>query len=203
MLRRLDPRLLIGVALVLVSVLGVVSLITALDHRSAAYVTTVSVVPGQTIDAALLTERAVFLDGDEERYLLVGQLPTEGLVATRAIGPGELLPVAALGAVAGTSLTAVVVSPTAALSGGVQPAATVELWMTEPVNDGVLVAPPRVLVADAIVVSLTRDDGIGSFGSAPTVELLVPRARLALILQAQADGAVLSVVPTGVAWRAP
>ena len=203
MFRRIDPRLLIGLALVLGSVVGVASLIVALDRRIGVYVTTATLIPGQILDAAVLVERAVLLDGAEGLYLRVGQLPADGLLVTRPVRPGELIPIAALGAAAGTDLTSIVVTPAAELSSGIEASSVVELWVTEPAEGGVLDAPPRVLVPDALVVSVDDDRSIDSFSSTPTVELLVPRSRLSLILQAQADGAVLAVVPAGIAWRAP
>lgn len=203
MFRRIDPRLLIGLVLVLGSVAGVVALVMALDRRTDVYVTTATLVPGQLLDGSALVERAVQLDGAEELYLRVGQLPVDGLVVTRAMRPGELIPIAALGAAAGTDLTSIVVTPAAELSAGIEPASAVELWVTVPAQGGELDAPPRVLVPDAVVVSVDHDTGIDSFGGTATIELLVPRGRLPMILQAQADDAVLSVVPTGIAWRAP
>ena len=80
------------------------------------------------------------------------------------------------------------------------PGGAVELWAAADDGGEGPTPPPRVLVPDGIVVSVSSATGWGIAGGAAQVELLVPRSRLALILQAEVDGSALAVVPAGVAW---
>ena len=95
--RAADPRLFIGLALVTVSVLGVVGIVSAFDQRSSVYVASAALQPGDRILETDLVERRVDLDGGEGLYLAVGQLPDQGLVATEPIRAGELVSLSALG----------------------------------------------------------------------------------------------------------
>lgn len=201
-LRPPDARLLIGIGLVVASVIGIAGLVAAVDHRVPAYAAVETLEPGARLEVERLVERQVSLDGAEDRYLLVGQLPAEGLVVTRPIREGELISLAALGDPAGVDATAIVVAPATAVSGTVVPGALVDLWASEPSSEGRLAAPPRVLVADAVVIDVLVESGFAANGRAASVELLVPRARLAAVLQAVADRGELSVVPAGIPWAA-
>lgn len=197
-----DVRLLIGLGLVVASVLGVVGLIAAVDRRVPAYVAASTLEPGSRLDPDRLLERQVSLDGAEGGYLLVGQLPADGLVVTRTIREGELISLAALGDPVGVDSTTVVVAPAIPVSGTITAGSVVDLWAAEPSSDGRLVDPPWVLVADAVVVDVVVETGFASAGRAVTVELLIPRTRLAIVLQTITDRGELSVVPAGIPWTA-
>ncbi|WP_294179313.1 hypothetical protein [uncultured Schumannella sp.] len=200
--RAADPRLFIGLVLVAVSVLGVVGIVSAFDQRSSVYAAGVALQPGDRIVAADLVERRVDLDGGEGLYLAVGQLPEEGLVVTEAIRAGELVGVSALGDASAVGSTALVLTLAAPVSSSLEPGSRVDVWMAAAVTDG-LAAPPAVLVADAVLVEVRENDGFISSADGASVEVLVPRARVARILQAIADDLDLAVVPAGLAWTAP
>lgn len=195
-----DPRLLIGVGLVAVSVAGVVGLVSAVDARTTVYAAAGPLSPGDRIDRGDLVERSVSLDGADALYLRAADLPDDGLVVVRAVRDGELLPRASVGEAAGLRSTALVIEVAVPASRAVVPGATVDVWASpvDPETRGF--GAPAVLVPDAIVVRLLADDGLVSDASGGAVEVLVPRSRVARILQAQADGDVLAVVPAGLPW---
>jgi hypothetical protein len=58
-----------------------------------------------------------------------------------------------------------------------------------------------VLSADAVVTRVLHPEGIVSAADGESVEVLVPRARIARLLQAIADGAALAVVPAGIPFE--
>ena len=101
-----DPRLLIGVGLVAVSVAGVVGLVSAVDARTTVYAAAGPLSPGDRIDRGDLVERSVSLDGADGLYLRAADLPDDGLVVVRAVRDGELLPRASVGDAAGLRSTA-------------------------------------------------------------------------------------------------
>jgi 2-phospho-L-lactate guanylyltransferase (CobY/MobA/RfbA family) len=58
--------------------------------------------------------------------------------------------------------------------------------------------PPAVLTADAVVIRVIEPDGIVSAADGQSVEVQVPRTRIARMLQAIANGDALAVVPAGI-----
>ena len=85
--RHRDPRLLIGLALVGVSVLGVVGVVTAVDDGVEVYAAPSLLTIGQRIDASDLELRRVSLGADDERLPARGQaLPDDGrCLVSRAV----------------------------------------------------------------------------------------------------------------------
>ncbi|QEO08576.1 hypothetical protein [Protaetiibacter larvae] len=195
-----DPRLLIGLALVIASVVGVVGLLSAVDTRTRVYAAAAALSPGDRIDRGDLVERAVALDGAESLYLGVDELPEDGLVVVRAVRDGELLPRTALGDDAGLRSTSLVLELASPVAAAVHPGAAVDVWSTALDIETRAYGAPAVLVADAVVVRVLEDDSLVGASSGGAVEVLVPRSRLARILQAQAAGDALAVVAAGLPW---
>jgi hypothetical protein len=203
---RPDLRLVLGIVLVLASVAGVVAVVRAADTTVAVYAAAAALAPGQRISGADLTRRDVVLDGGEQRYLAVSAVPPGGLVVRRAVGRGELVPRAAVGSAATAGLTALVVSVRGELASAVQPGAAVDLWAATstdgdrggdgaggPAAGG---APPVVLVSAATLVAV-HDRGTLVADDGHAVELRLPLSRVARVLQAEVDGATLTIVPSG------
>src|SRR3546814_20584728 len=88
-----------------------------------------------------------------------GGLP-EGAVAMRTIGEGELVPAEAVGAAADTRVTTVVIDTAVDVPATIDAGTRVEVWFAPAVERGVF-DTPRILVADATVASVTRDEEIG------------------------------------------
>lgn len=191
----LDPRLIVGVLLVAGSAAGVVALVTGADDRIEVYVASKPLLPGDTVDESNLVVRGVALEASEEHYLRRGQLPESGVVITRPVVAGELVPRSAVGSARSSSLAAVVVDAAGALPGSVGPGSSIDLWSAAKSDSGEY-GTPVVLVDSAIVVRLVSTETIIAGGQVSAVELLVPRASIARVLEAIANDAVLSIVPT-------
>lgn len=190
----IDPRLIVGLLLVLASVAGTVGIVAATDRTVPVYAASAALAPGDRIRAGDLVERRVSLDGADRLYLRSGSLPGSGLVVTRPVARGELVPSSAVGTAARAGLTSYVVQVAGRVSGAVAPGASVEVWGTPvPESVGAPADPPAVL-ASATVVRVTADDGLVA-RDAVAVEILVPRDRIAGLLQAVADGDRLSLLP--------
>ena len=218
---RPDVRLVIGIVLVAASVAGMVGIVAALDRRSPVYAAAEQLLPGDIVHADDLLERMVTLDGAETAYLGVGQVPADGIVIARPVAAGELLPVAALGSADGLRATAMVLPLDGPVSATIGPGSLVDVWASGigasgigasgvgasgvgasgvgasgSTGPGETVLPPLVLVADATVVRVVEADGPVGAGVVE-VEVLVPRSRIARVLQAIADGSTLALVPAG------
>jgi hypothetical protein len=205
----LDVRLVLGLALVAASVVAVVVLVGAADTRVGVYAAADSLAPGDRVDADDLVERSVSLDGAEELYLVVGAIPADGFVVTQPVAAGQLVPLSAAGSVDGVRATSLVLRLAGPVSTVVETGSLVDVWgvalsdqgQTEDARSGT----PVVLASQATVVRVLEDETLiaGSGGAASTVEVLVPRTRVARLLQAIANGDALAVVPAGLPLGSP
>jgi hypothetical protein len=213
-----DPRFAIGIALVVISVLGVGALVNAANASVVVLAARSTLTPGERVHASDLVPTSVRVGRVSTLYLRASDVPSAGVVVTRAVAAGELVPHSAVGSQAGQSLTSVVVSVNSALAASITPGARVDLWSAQPAGlaatesgtddaDGTPVArdtaatggvgsfaAPTVLVSSAIVVRLVDQKNLVA-SNASSVELLMPKADTATVLDAIANGAVLSVLP--------
>lgn len=193
-----DARFLLGVLLVVVSVAGVWLVVSAARQTAPVLAASRTIVPGETLGADDFRTVDVALGAAGAAYVAADALP-EGAVATRTIGEGELVPAEAVGAAGEARVTTVVIDTAVDVPAAIASGSRVEVWFAPALERGVF-DTPRILVADATVASVTRDDGvIGEAGAA--LELVIPRADVAATLDAVSDGSSLSVVP--VAGRTP
>jgi hypothetical protein len=200
----LDPRLLIGLALVAASVAGVVAIVTAADNSVVVYAAREALAPGDSVRADDLREVSVRLDGAHDFYLASESIPADGLVITKPVAAGELIPSSATGSRAGLRVTALVISVDGQLAASVAPGAAVDIWASREVdavsgsqgqNGGEGYGAP-VVVTTATVARLVDSGSFVAGAETTAVEVLVPKARVARVLQAIANDDQLSIVPT-------
>lgn len=189
---RPDLRLILGIILVLASIVGVWFTVQAARTTAPAYVATRTIVPGEAVTADVVRSVEVSLGGLSESYLSTADVES-GLVATRTIEVGELVPAAAVGSADAARTTRVVVRSAVDVPASVAAGTVVEVWAAPQRERGVYDAP-RILVADATVVSVARDESMIG-GGAAQLELVIPRSDVAAALTAMSDQSALSVVP--------
>lgn len=187
----MDPRLVIGIALVLASLAGVWFVVQQSARTETAWAATRTLLPGDTLTAADVQQVEVRMPQSQDRYLAASADPVGMLVAS-TIGEGEVLPLRALGATAGDGRSAVVIDLQGALPSAVRAGSLVDVWTAAPGEEGY--GAPEVLVDDAIVVGVVEDDGILA-SAAQQLELLVPADATAVLLEAMSNEHMLSVVP--------
>ena len=192
----IDPRLLVGVLLVAASVAGVSWIVGAADRTVAVYAARSALYPGDRISADDLAVARVRLGSGVERYLTVADLPVDGAVVSRAVGEGELLPAAAVGAVESATLAAVVVRLSGPLSDAARPGTAVDLWAA-PRLDSSRFGPPAVLVPGATIVRVVEDEGLVA-DDGVALEVLVPRTSVARVLEALSNEDAVAAVPASV-----
>ncbi|GAA1467457.1 SAF domain-containing protein [Microbacterium thalassium] len=189
---RADLRLVLGLVLIAASVAGVWLVVTASRQTEPVFATVRTLVPGDPITAADVRAVEVGLGQVAGAYLGADDL-TEGLIATRTVGEGELLARDAVGPDSAIRTTHVVVRSSVDVPASVGTGSTVEVWSAPLLEPG-RYDVPRILLADAIVVSVEHDDSaIGAAGA--TLEIIITRSDVAATLAAMADGAAISVVP--------
>lgn len=196
---RLDPRLVIGVVLVAASTTGVWALVSSLDDSAEVYVVRDTVTPGTRIDAGDLVVEPVRLGAAVDRYLAPGDVPDGGLVVARTIEAGELVPASAVDEADRTGLATVVVPSRGALPSGLGAGSTVDVWSARELERGTF-EPPAVLVAAAEIAGIQEPEGMVDSGG-PSVELLVPREKVAALLEALAAGDAIDLVPARTSGR--
>ena len=189
-----DARFFLGILLVVASVAGVWLVVAAARHTVPVYAAARTIVPGEVIAPDDLRVVDVALGPLADTYLAADGLG-DAAVATRTIASGELVPAASVGDADSARTTSVVVRSTVDVPASVTAGTVVEVWAAPPLEQGEY-DDPRILVAGATVVSVTRDDSMIG-GGAAALELVIPRADVAATLAAMADEAALSVVPTG------
>ena len=193
-----DARFLTGIVVIVISICGVWLVVAAARQTEPVYAATRTIVPGEAVTPSDLRVVDVALGQARHSYLSASTLE-DSLVATRTIGEGELVPVGAVGDAGGARTTSVVVRSTTEVSEAIEVGTRVEVWHAPPRNRETF-ETPRVLIADATVAGVARDDAMVGRPTA-TLELVIARADVATVLQAQSDGSVLSVVPVAGATR--
>lgn len=192
--RRIDPRLLVGILLVVIAMVGVMSTVLAVQRSRTVFAVSQPVAAGQLIAAESLVPVSVPDDERAALYLAPETRPAGAMTATRPIGAGELVPLSGIGD-ADTSLTTVVVPLTGSLQQQIGVGSGVELWAAMPSPRPGEFEEPEVLAPTTQVVRIIEQERMIGGGDRE-IELLVPVRILATVLSAVANGAQLMVVPT-------
>lgn len=196
--RRLDARLVVGLALVVASIAAVVGIVTAADEGEDVLAAPALLTAGQVLTIDDLEVRRVTLGIEGHGYLTPDDLPDEGVIVTRTVGAGELVPRTAVGDARGPSATTVVVVLSTALGATVRPGDALDLW-SAPALDAGRFGAPAVIASGTQLVRTVTAEGIVTGAEAGRVELLVPRRDVARILHALANGDALSAIPASLA----
>lgn len=195
-----DPRFIIGIALVVLSVAGVSAVVAVADTTVRVYAARSSLSPGDRVNADDFDARSVRLGSLGDKYLEAGDIPQAGFVVTRAVSAGELVPVSAVGDVAATRLASIVVSVNGELARSIGEGSMVDLWSARKTDNSVF-GPPSVLVSSATVVRVIAKSGVIADRASQSVEVLVPRSKTASVLEALANADSLSLVPSSIPVR--
>lgn len=190
-----DARFFIGIALVAVSVASVWLIVSSARETAPVLQATRTIVVGEVLSSADFRTVDVGLGALGDSYLTPGELGP-GLVATRTVDEGELMPQAAAGPASEALTTTVVIDSAAGISESLATGTVVELWYAPPSEEGRGYETPRVLVPAATVAVVVEARGMVAQGGA-TLELVIDRAEVAEVLAAITDGSALSVVPVG------
>jgi hypothetical protein len=187
-----DPRLIVGIVLVVASVLMGAGLVSRMSETTPVLIARSAVVPGDSLESADLVAVDLRLADQTDHYVGTLEAIPDGAVATRTIQPGELVPMSAIGQSDDVPLRPVVIPVDAAVAESVVPGATVELWHTSPTTDDGADAEAQLLVADAVVRRIDEGSSLGM--RAMSVEVLVPVDSLGEVLEVLSKDERLDVV---------
>jgi hypothetical protein len=195
-----DPRFSIGIGLVIAAILGVVAIVANADESTPVLAARQPLLVGDTIVQSDLVAVHVRLGATADRYLVAESVPADGLVVTRTIAAGELIPLAAVGTRAGITVTNIVVRLRGVLPASMGPGSVIDVWASRAGERGQF-GPPAVLVGGAEIVRLVASSGFMT-DDGVSVELLVPKHDVAAVLEAMANGSAIAAVPVNTAVTA-
>jgi hypothetical protein len=190
-----DPRFAIGIVLVAASIAGVVAIVESADTSVLVFAARSPLSPGDHVDGDDLVATSVRLDGADRLYLVADDLPADGLVVTKPVADGELVPASAVGSMLGEQQTAIVLAVKGELAASVVAGSGVDVWSARQTGSGLFEAP-AVIVSAATVVRLVDREGFVVDDGSAGIEVLVPRAQVARVLEAVANDDAISVVPS-------
>ena len=127
-----DPRLLIGVLLVLLSVAGAVALVGSADKTTQVYAAREEIAVGQQITTEDLSIVKVRLDEVEEGYITVEDGLSAGKVALQRVARNQLLPRESLGTADALDRKPVAIAMDGELPAQAGPGARVDVWVAMP-----------------------------------------------------------------------
>lgn len=188
-----DPRLLVGILLVLASVVGVVSLVGSADRTTEVYAARDSIAVGEKLTMDNVVRAKVRLNETEEHYFTAEAGLPQGLVAVQRIGKNHLVPKESLATVDALDRKPVAVTIDEALPPQAVPGTRVDVWVALPdARNGF--SEPKLLLPGAEIAQVTA--GSTALGSSRSTVLmvLVADSQMPAILGAQANMAEISVV---------
>ncbi len=185
-----DPRLLVGVLLIAISVAATATVVSRADRTEAYLVARGTLTPGTVLSESNVVIAHVRI-GDG--YVLEEEAPW-GSVITRVVGQGELIPDSALAERGAFDSRPVAVSSALPLAVGIEPGAIVDVWMT---REG-LGGQESVLIASGLIVDqVDRGSGAFSGSSDEVVYVLVPAEDVGDFLATLADDGEVAIVGLG------
>lgn len=190
-----DARFLIGIALVALSIGGVWVVVSSSGATTPVLQATRTIVRGEPLVSGDFRVVEVNLGATTDRYI-APQYLRPGQAAARTVSEGELMPISAAEAADESRTTTIVIESSTGIPADVVAGSVVELWHAPPLDAAGSRDAPRILVADAIVASVTQTEGMLA-ADGTTAEVVIDRADVAEVLAAITDGSVLSVVPIG------
>lgn len=188
-----DPRLLVGILLVLASVVGVISLVGSADRTTEVYAAKDSIAVGEKLTTENVVRAKVRLGETEEHYVTVEAGLPEGLVAVQRIGKSQLVPKESLATVDALDRKPVAVAIEEALPPQAVAGTRVDVWVAAPdARNGF--SEPKLLLPGAEIAQVTA--GSTALGSSRSTVLmvLVADSQMPALLGAQANQAKISVV---------
>ncbi len=191
-----DPRLAVGLVLVLGSVVAGGRAIAAAEDTEPVYATTQALTPGDEIGAEQVRVVRVRIPEGTAPYLQADRTIPTGAVALQGLGAGELIPLAAVGQTSAVPVQPVGIAIAQRLPSAVRKGSHVDIWAAEPDPDRSMhYLPPQRLVAGVQVAEIQESATSLGVSNAQTVQVLLDAQGVPTVLAALANDAVISVLP--------
>ncbi|WP_247826592.1 SAF domain-containing protein [Arthrobacter antioxidans] len=188
-----DPRLLIGLLLVLASTAGVIALLDSQNATTQMYSAREDLAVGSRLTEEDLVAVPVRLGDSSAAYLPVADGIPDGAVATRLVTRGELVPAAAVGTTDGLGRKPVGLTVEDPLPNGAAAGDRVDVWVSLR-TDTNSYEEPRLLLEAAEVAELTVGESALGASSSTLVQVLVDDDAMPELLGALSNDARIAVV---------
>ena len=194
-----DPRLVVGIVLVIVSVLGVVLLVRSLDRTEPAYAASRDLMVGEELQPSDVKVVAVRLGESASQYVDAKQPLSPGSKLSVPLRVGELLSKSAVAA-SNDERRPLTIELSGAVPAGVKVGGRVDVYVSPTSSStgatGVTdaEATPRLALAGLEVAKITeRKDGLGSRPGV-VIEVLVAPDEVPALLATRTDAVRVDVV---------
>lgn len=198
-----DSRLIVGVLLVLVSVVGGALVVRAADERVPVYAAKRQLVPGQALGADDLVRVDAQLGDAGEHYVSASSAPPRDSYVLRELRPGELVPRSAIGAPDVAQTQPVVLQVDATSASVLVAGAVVDVYVNAKVTGEedtpgeARFAGPQLTLESVAVSNVAQDDGLLAAGAGTrAVQVMVPRDKVRQLIDDVDLGAKITLVPT-------
>ncbi|MDF9277837.1 hypothetical protein P4U43_08545 [Arthrobacter sp. EH-1B-1] len=188
-----DPRLLVGILLVCVSVVGVIALVESANKTVAIYAARGDLPVGSELTEEDFRIVPVRLGEVEDSYRMVSEGLPENAVALRLISAGELLPASGLGAPDALDRKPVGLTIEDPLPAGTATGDRVDVWVS-PRGEGNGFGAPELLLEGAEIYDYAEEDSALGATSSARVFVLVADETLPALLDALSNEARIAVV---------
>ena len=202
-----DPRVLVGVLLVLASVVAGGRLAAANDTSVRVWAARATVASGDEITEDSLVAVRVGLRESAPRYLSADAAVPRGLVALRTVGAGELVPAASVGEASRLERAPLGLAYEGEVPRAMVKGALVDVWVTPPAPSSVPAvdgagaadgpaepAEPSVLAGRVEVTEVSAASGSFASSRGRTVSVALSRDQVAAALAARAAGAQITLL---------
>lgn len=190
-----DPRLIAGVLLVVLSVVGIVLLVRSLDRTEGYWAASADLVPGSALSSEHFTVVQAQLGDATDGYLRATEPAPVGAYVQGTVRRGELVPAESVVQADPEGRQPVSLALQDQLPQGIAPGDRVDVWIAAVEQNQDFAAPE--LVADGAELAEIRE-ATGAFGTSSNVvvHVLLDPEQLPSVLEAKADGSRISVVPS-------
>lgn len=188
-----DPRLLVGVLLVLASIAGVVALVGSADQTTDMYAAREDITVGQPVGPDDLVAVKVRLGDVDAAYVAADRNLPGAPVALSLVRRGELLPKSALGEADELDRKPVGLTIDEALPKGAVTGARVDVWISMPDDRNGFGEPQLLLEGAEIAEVATSESALGS-STSTQLHVLVEDERMPALLAALSNSAKIAVV---------
>lgn len=188
-----DPRLILGIMLVLASAAGVVALVGSADQRTDVFAVDDAVPLGSPVSAEDFIVVPVRLGDVAGSYLSTAEGIPPNAVATSALREGELLARSDLGRADDLDRKPVGLRIDDPLPSGTRAGSRVDVWAAMPDKGNGFEEPRQILVA-AEISELSIDESVLGANRSTQILVLVEDDDLPGLLSAQSNGARIAVV---------
>ncbi len=193
-----DPRLLVGLILVLLATTMGAKLIAGADDRVSMYAAAQPLKPGDRLTTENLTPVDVELGPQSAVYLPAADGPPVDRFVLRPVAQGELVPMAAVGAADRVAVQPVTVTVVASSLTSLRAGTVVDVWVSSrdvSTTQERYLDPTRTLERVTVAAVPQDQTRFGASAATAAVQILVPREKVGAIIAASDQQARFTLVP--------